>query len=107
MKRMTLVLCLTFLLSTMAYGGYLKGYLDEMGDSDYFTVYAEEETLEITFDYPSGTEFWVLVLGEDGEKLGYFDLTEGEIIRLTGGGYFTAVIISHYGDGKWTAHWEN
>lgn len=99
-----LVLCMLFSFS-MVRADFMKGYLDEMGDSDYFVLYTDKDELEVEFDYPSGSSYWVLILGEAGEKLGYFDLTEGEIIRLTGGGYFTVVIISHQGDGKWTAWW--
>jgi hypothetical protein len=99
-----LVLCILFSFSMM-HADFIKGYLDEMGDSDHFLLYTDKDAVEVEFDYPSGTSFWVLILGETGEKLGYFDLTEGEIISLTGGGYFTCVIISHQGDGKWTAYW--
>lgn len=108
MKKTLLLFILGILFSfTTASGDFLKGYLDEMGDADYFVIYTAEDKLEVEFDYPSGSEFWVLVLGEAGGKLGYFDLTDGEIIKLSGGGYFTMVIISHQGDGKWTAWWED
>jgi hypothetical protein len=109
MKKTLLLFILGIFFSfTTASGDFLKGYLDEMGDSDYFVIYAETDTLEVEFDYPSGAEFWVLVLGETGIELGYFDLAGGDnIILLTGGGYFTLVIISYGGDDKWTAWWED
>jgi hypothetical protein len=106
MKKSLLLLVFCILFSfNIARAEFMKGYLDEMGDSDYFLLYTDKDEIDVEFDYPAGTSFWVLVLGENGDKLGYFDLSEGEIIKLTGGGYFTCVIISHRGDGKWTAYW--
>jgi len=83
-----------------------KGYLDEKGDADHFTINAANDTLDVTFTYPEDAKFWVLVIGQAGTNLGYYDLSEGEVVELTGGGYFTFVIISHKGDGKWTASYE-
>jgi hypothetical protein len=96
------VLCM-FGSLVLAHGEFIKGYLDDVGDADHFTINVSSDELDVTFSYPDGAVFSVLVLGKTGKNLGYFDLTEGEVISLTGGGKFTLVIISHVGDGKWSA----
>lgn len=107
MKNVMLLCVVGLLLGfAVAKADYLKGYLDEKGDADHFVVYAESDSLDVNFTYPDGAVFYVLVIGEKGQELGSFDLTDGEVIQLTGGGYFTMVIISHKGDGKWTAIWD-
>jgi len=102
-KVMLLVLVAILLPLTFARADYLKGYLDEIGDTDHFLINTSSDTLDVTFSYPATAEFWVLVLGKSGTNLGYFDLSEGEVIQLTGGGKFILVIISQSGDGQWTA----
>ena len=108
MKKIVLLLVVGVLLSfNLGSAVFYRGYLDEMGDADHFTIYLSSDDVDVEFGYPGSAEYWVLVLGETGKKLGYFNLDEGEVINLTGGGYFTLVIISHYGHGKWTAEYED
>ncbi len=61
--------------------------------------------IEVTFSYPKGTaDFWVRVIGEDGvEILGDFDLKNGEIIQLMGGGTYYLKVYSKEGAGNWSA----
>ncbi len=103
MKYALCAVLMSLVLVSVANGTYLKGYLDEKGDADYFPVYSDVDTLEVEFTFPDDASFWVSVIGKTGKHLGYFDLSEGEIIELYNGGWFTLVIISHDGDGKWTA----
>jgi hypothetical protein len=72
-------------------------------DSNKFDVFAESDKIEVEFDWPDDTYFHVKVLGMSGDELGDFDLSEGEIIELTGGGKFTLIVYSRSGDGPWTA----
>ncbi|MCI0482828.1 MAG: hypothetical protein L0213_14715 [Candidatus Dadabacteria bacterium] len=81
------------------------GYLTGPGEFRTFIVNARIDYVEVTFSYPKGTtDFWVKVIGEDGiEVLGDFDLDNGEIIQLTGGGIFYLKIYSKEGAGNWSA----
>jgi hypothetical protein len=82
-----------------------NGYLSGSGEFRTFIVNAKVNYVEVTFSYPKGTaDFWVKVISEDGvEVLGDFDLDNGEIIQLTGGGTFYLKIYSKEGAGSWSA----
>ncbi|MBN2224960.1 MAG: hypothetical protein JW765_09825 [Deltaproteobacteria bacterium] len=82
-----------------------KGYLAGPGEFRTFIVNAKVNYVEVTFSYPKGiADFWVKVISEDGiEVLGDFDLDNGEIIQLTGGGTFYLKIYSKEGVGNWSA----
>ncbi len=85
---------------------YEGGYLAGPGASYTFTVNAGSVTyLEVPFTYPAGSvDFWVKVVGQDGYTvLGDFDLDNGEIIQLSGGGTFYVTIYSNSGAGNWSA----
>lgn len=82
--------------------GYLNGSAwDGMWSFDVYRDY-----LEVTFSYPKGSvDFWVEVTGENGQVLGNFDLDNGEIIQLSGGGTFYMRIYSRSGAGNWSCTW--
>ena len=83
-----------------------SGYLNGPGSSYTFTINAGSVNyLEVPFTYPKGqVKFWVKVVGEDGSTvLGDFDLDNGEIIQLSGGGTFYLTVYSKMGAGNWTA----
>jgi hypothetical protein len=82
-----------------------SGYLNGPGSSFVFPVNAgADEYVDVTFTYPKGTvDFWVTVTGEDGSALGNFDLDNGEVIQLMGGGTFWLTIYSVTGMGNWSA----
>lgn len=84
---------------TTTFTGVLRG----ANDSNKFDVFAENDLIEVEFVWPDETFFHVKVLGMAGDELGDFDLSEGEIIELTGGGKFTLIVYSRGGDGAWTA----
>lgn len=84
---------------TTTFTGALRG----VNDSNKFDIFAESDEIEITFDWPDEAYFHVKVLGMAGDELGDFDLSEGEVIELTGGGKFTLIVYSRGGDGPWTA----
>ncbi len=83
-----------------------SGYLAGPGASYTFVVNAGSVTyIEVPFTYPKGSvDFWVKVVGQDGSTvLGDFDLDNGEIIQLSGGGTFYVTIYSKMGAGNWSA----
>jgi hypothetical protein len=80
-----------------------KGALRGVNDSNKFDIFAQSEHIEVEFDWPSDASFHVKVLGMAGDELGDFDLSQGEIIELTGGGKFTLIVYSRSGDGAWSA----
>jgi hypothetical protein len=82
------------------------GFLYNENTKATFDVFTEKESLDLTFTYPAGSDFRILVLGQDGNKLGDFTLKEGPVITLTGGGKFTLVVYSERGGGPWTAYYE-
>jgi len=84
---------------TTTFTGILRG----ANDSNKFDVFAESDLIEVEFVWPDETFFHVKVLGMSGDELGDFDLSEGEIIELTGGGKFSLIVYSRSGDGAWTA----
>ncbi|MBN1882791.1 MAG: hypothetical protein JW885_11500 [Deltaproteobacteria bacterium] len=81
------------------------GFLNGSGDFKTFIINAHIDYVEVTFTYPAGgVDFWVTILGEDGKsELGDFDLDNGEIIQLIGGGVFYVKIYSKEGAGEWSA----
>ncbi len=64
--------------------------------------------VEVPFTYPKGqAKFWVEVIGQDGYTvLGDFDLDNGEVIQLSGGGTFNLSIYSKSGAGNWSCSWK-
>ncbi len=85
---------------------YEGGYLAGPGASYTFVINAGDVTyLEVPFTYPVGSvDFWVKVVGQDGYTvLGDFDLDNGDIIQLSGGGTFYVTIYSKMGAGNWSA----
>ena len=86
-----------------------SGYLNGPGDSYNFTVNAGTQyQVDVVFDYPYGSvDFWVKIVGEDGYTvLGDFDLDNGEVIQLLGGGTFYLTIYSRMGAGYWSGTYE-
>jgi len=90
-------------------GSYREsGYLTGTGDAHDFTLNAGSDTyVEVFFSWPRGmADFWVKVVGEDGYTiLGDFDLDDGEIIQLMGGGTFYLTVYSKSGEGDWSAEY--
>jgi hypothetical protein len=90
-------------------GNSVNGYLSGPGDSCKFTVEAGSNgNLEVPFTYPAGSvDFWVEVVGQDGYSvLGDFDLDNGAVIQLSGGGTFYLTIYSNNGAGAWSCSWK-
>ncbi len=86
-----------------------SGYLSGPGASYTFTINAGSVTyLEVPFTYPKGSvKFWVKVVGQDGYTvLGDFDLDNGSVIQLSGGGTFYMTIYSNNGAGNWSCSWQ-
>ena len=83
--------------------GTVKGKLRGTNDSNKFDVVLDSTYVEVEFDYPSDSLFYVKVLGKSGNELGEFDLAEGEIIELSGGGKFSLIVHSVGGGGAWSA----
>lgn len=81
----------------------LAGSLRGTNDSNKFDVFAESDFIEVDFDYPSDAQVYVKVLGKTGDELGEFDLSEGDVIELTGGGKFSLIVHSRGGGGAWSA----
>jgi hypothetical protein len=104
-----ILVSLLTIATTSAFATTESGRLSGPGKSDTFTVNAESvQYLEVPFTYPAGSaDFWVKVVGEDGRTvLGDFDLDNGEIINLSGGGTFYLTIYSKSGSGKWSATYD-
>jgi len=92
-----------------AVGNTANGYLSGPGDSCKFTINAGSKTyVEVPFTYPTGSvDFWVEVVGQDGYTvLGDFDLDNGSVIQLSGGGVFYLTIYSNNGAGAWSCNWQ-
>lgn len=84
---------------TTTFAGKLRG----THDSNKFDVFAESDFIEVDFDYPSDAQVYVKVLGKTGNELGEFDLSEGDVVELTGGGKFSLIVHSRGGGGPWSA----
>ncbi|MBN1882260.1 MAG: protein kinase [Deltaproteobacteria bacterium] len=85
-----------------------EGTLSGTGDSSEFTIDAGfDEYVEVYFTWPRGlADIWVEVVGEDGYTvLGDFDLDDGEIIQLMGGGVFYLTVYSKDGAATWSAEY--
>ena len=85
--------------NTTTFAGKLRG----THDSKKFDIFAKSDVIEVKFDYPSNAAFFVKVLGKTGDEFGEFDLSESEIIELSGGGKFTLIVHSTAGGGRWSA----
>ena len=84
------------------------GILSGTDDSYDFTIDAGfDDYVEVYFTWPRGeADVWVKVVGEDGyTELGDFDLDEGEIIQLMGGGLFHLTVYSKDGAATWSAEY--
>ncbi|MCP4228632.1 MAG: hypothetical protein GY771_00590 [bacterium] len=82
-----------------------SGYISGVSDSNEFSLFANATLIELEFDYPAGADFWVTVYGMYGDLLGDFQLSEGPVIELTGGGEFSIMVTSESGSGSWTCDW--
>ncbi len=109
MKRMAWVLAAVVAVAAAAYAfdGSVSGYIKDNTDEDEFAVLADSVDIDVIFDWPAGTEFWVTVYGRDHNELEDFDLTEGDTINLTGGGPFFLEVYSVSGIGAWAAEWSD
>jgi hypothetical protein len=87
-------------------GNTVYGYLNGSAWDGMWSFDVYKDFLEVTFSYPKGAvDFWVEVTGENGQVLGNFDLDNGEIIQLSGGGTFYMRIYSRSGSGNWSCTW--
>jgi len=85
-----------------------SGFLKGPEDADRFDLIAQHKHVDVSYTWPRGeTDFWVRVYGKTMNELGNFDLDDGDIIELTGGGKFTLEIYSRQGAGKWTASYKD
>lgn len=80
----------------------LSGVLRGVNDSNKFDIFTEKQQLSITFTWPKGAEYHVKVHGMSGDELGDFNLNDGEIIDLSGGGKFSLTVYSRSGEGAWS-----
>ncbi len=85
-------------------GTIASGYLNQ-GQTYRFGFVAPSNYEEITFYYPSGTTFMVEVRGRSDNVLGVFNLNNGSVIQLKGGGQFYLIVYPTYGGGNWSANW--
>jgi hypothetical protein len=103
MLMLTLMVMLT---ASIASATTENGYLSGNGASNTFVVNAGSiSPLNVTFNYPKGSAYFMVeVVGQDGSTvLGNFDLDDGNVIQLTGGGTFYLTIYSGSGAGYWSA----
>ncbi len=93
--------------SCNVYSNSANGYLVGPGDSCNWSIYTNSNYLEVPFSYPAGSvDFWVEIIGQDGRTvLGNFDLDNGSVIQLSGGGTFYLTIYSNRGAGNWNCSW--
>lgn len=100
-----MVLMLTLsAVSVVSFAETRSGSLRSPGDTHSFSVdTGTDELVELSFTYPKGAaDFWVKVVGEDRTTvLGDFDLDNGTIIQLIGGGVFYVSVYSRAGIGSW------
>jgi len=109
MKKMAWLLAAVVALAAAAYAldGSVSGYIKDNTDEDEFAVLADSGDVDVVFDWPDGTEFWVTVYGRNHDELKDFDLTEGDTINLSGGGLFFLEVYSASGSGAWAAAWSD
>jgi len=95
-------------VSAASFADTRSGSLKAPGDSHNFNVDAgTDDLVELYFTYPKGAvDFWVKVVGEDRTTvLGDFDLDNGVIIQLIGGGMFYISVYSRDGAGSWSVEY--
>ena len=85
----------------------MTGNLQGTGDSEEFKIELKSDKVEIDFDWSVYSRFWVKVYDKKREQIGDFDLKEGDVIVLKGGGVFYLVVYSKFGGGQWIAWWED
>lgn len=85
--------------NTHTYSGKLRG----VNDSNKIDLFLNSSNVDVKFTWPSGAEYHAKVLGMTGNELGDFNLNEGDVVNLTGGGKFSLIVYSRGGDGGWTA----
>jgi len=85
-------------------GDSFSGELSGPGDTEEFEIVADYSPYEIEFSTPLGTYFLVTVYDENHNEIGDFNLIDGNIINLTGGGSFYLRVHSAKGGGAWYAN---
>jgi len=94
--------------AALAFNGSVSGYITDNTDEDEFAVVGDSDKVSVVFTWPSGAEYWVTVYGRNHNKLGEFNLLEGDTIDLTGTGLFYLEIYAADGtSGNWAASWED
>lgn len=108
-RLLPLLVAFSMLAAIPAIAGYHSesGYISGVSDFNEFSLFANSALIELEFTYPTGSDFWVTVYGMYGDQLGDFQLSDGPVIELTGGGEFSIMVTSESGGGTWTCDWSD
>ena len=83
-----------------------SGYLKGPGDFYTFIVTNPSGNVNVTFDHPESSAYFMVKVEDEYGILREYDLNEGKIITLSGRGDFYVTIYSRIGAGEWTAAYE-
>lgn len=103
MKKIIYIALLISIATAGWCGDSFSGELSGTGEAEEFEVVADYSPYEIEFRTPVECSFWVTVFDEKRDEIGDFNLIDGNIIRLTGGGSFYLRVRSERGSGVWYA----
>ena len=109
-------MCFKLILMLLAINTGLPAYINAnpiMGQIasetqvDRITVETDESPIYTVFYWDEEMQLWVRVLGQNGDKLGEFDMGKGNQITLSGTGKFTLEVFSLNGVGNWECECKN
>ena len=110
MKKILVIissLFILFILTAYIDASPTKGHLASPDETDTIYVVTDESPIYAIFDWDSGMNLVVGVIGEDEESLADYELVEGRAVELIGKGKFTLEIYTEEGSGNWECKFYN
>ncbi len=104
MRKLIIILLLTATTTPVWCGDSFSGNLSAPGETGEFEIVADYSPYEIEFRTPVGADIWVTVYDENSGEIADFNVIDGSIIRLSGGGSFFLRVRSENGGGTWYAN---
>jgi hypothetical protein len=105
----TMLVLVAFITSALAYidAEPIMGQIRSEPQVDKIAVDTDETPIYAVFYWDEEMQLWVRVVGQTGNQLGEFNLSDGDMITLKGSGKFTLEVFSKSGVGNWEVEFSN
>jgi len=78
-----------------------SGSIKNTSQVDKISVNTRHNLIHVVFEFPRSLQLWVRIKGQTGIVLAEYNLAEGNLVTLNGGGQFTLEVFSKGGSGNW------